>query len=195
MRKNAIPWLGILAGVALAVLLGLESAPEPALQRGALVERVLDVVERSHVRKVDGDELLYDGLDRMLRSLDRNSRYLSPDQVPAFEQDTEGYIVGIGVVVGPPPEGEEEAGGLPRITGVVQEGPAARAGLRTGERIVRAAGESLRDRSVSEATRLINGEDAVVVCELDLGLIREVRNVWQFYRDRRPEMYDEIVEL
>lgn len=32
-------------------------------------------------------------------------------------------------------------------------------------------------------------EDAVVVADLDLDLIREVRNVWQFYRDRRPETY------
>jgi beta-ureidopropionase len=35
--------------------------------------------------------------------------------------------------------------------------------------------------------------DAVVVSELDLDLIREVRNVWQFYRDRRPETYTSTV--
>ena len=35
--------------------------------------------------------------------------------------------------------------------------------------------------------------DAVVVADLDLELIREVRKVWQFYRDRRPETYVEIV--
>ena len=35
--------------------------------------------------------------------------------------------------------------------------------------------------------------DAVVVAGLDLELIREVRKVWQFYRDRRPETYVEIV--
>ena len=28
--------------------------------------------------------------------------------------------------------------------------------------------------------------------DLDLGLIREVRDGWQFYRDRRPDAYDEI---
>jgi len=28
-----------------------------------------------------------------------------------------------------------------------------------------------------------------VVADLDLDLIREVRNRWQFYRDRRPETY------
>ena len=26
--------------------------------------------------------------------------------------------------------------------------------------------------------------------DLDLDKIREVRNVWQFYRDRRPETYE-----
>ncbi|RME02468.1 MAG: acyltransferase [Planctomycetota bacterium] len=32
-------------------------------------------------------------------------------------------------------------------------------------------------------------EDDIVLAELDLEMIREVRNVWQFYRDRRPESY------
>jgi beta-ureidopropionase len=37
--------------------------------------------------------------------------------------------------------------------------------------------------------------DAVVVADLDLDEIEEVRQVWQFYRDRRPETYEEIAEL
>jgi beta-ureidopropionase len=32
-----------------------------------------------------------------------------------------------------------------------------------------------------------------VVADLDLNLIDEVRSTWQFYRDRRPDAYDEIV--
>lgn len=35
--------------------------------------------------------------------------------------------------------------------------------------------------------------DDVVIADLDFKLIREVRNTWQFYRDRRPEAYDSIV--
>ena len=33
----------------------------------------------------------------------------------------------------------------------------------------------------------------LVVADLDLEKIREVRNTWQFYRDRRPDLYGEIV--
>jgi beta-ureidopropionase len=36
--------------------------------------------------------------------------------------------------------------------------------------------------------------DDVVVADLDLDLIREVRNTWQFFRDRRPETYGPLVE-
>jgi beta-ureidopropionase len=37
-------------------------------------------------------------------------------------------------------------------------------------------------------------EDDIVVADLDLDMIREVRKVWQFFRDRRPETYGPITE-
>ena len=37
--------------------------------------------------------------------------------------------------------------------------------------------------------------DDIVIADLDLDLIREVRNTWQFFRDRRPETYGSIVQL
>jgi N-carbamoylputrescine amidase len=37
-------------------------------------------------------------------------------------------------------------------------------------------------------------EDALVVADLNLEMIREVRNTWQFFRDRRPETYDLLVQ-
>ena len=33
-----------------------------------------------------------------------------------------------------------------------------------------------------------------ISADLDLDKVREVRNTWQFYRDRRPEMYGEIAD-
>jgi N-carbamoylputrescine amidase len=36
-------------------------------------------------------------------------------------------------------------------------------------------------------------KEELIVRDLDLDLIREVRNTWQFYRDRRPETYGDIV--
>ena len=38
-------------------------------------------------------------------------------------------------------------------------------------------------------------KDEVVVADLDLDLIRTVRNTWQFIRDRRPETYGDMVRI
>ena len=38
-------------------------------------------------------------------------------------------------------------------------------------------------------------QDELIVADLDLGMIQQVRNTWQFYRDRRPETYGAITEI
>ncbi len=49
-----------------------------------------------------------------------------------------------------------------------------------------------RGQMITEASR---DKDEVVVADLDLDKIEEVRHVWQFFRDRRPETYDPITEV
>jgi N-carbamoylputrescine amidase len=46
-----------------------------------------------------------------------------------------------------------------------------------------------RGQMVAVASR---DKDELLIADLDLGMIQEVRNVWQFYRDRRPESYGPI---
>jgi beta-ureidopropionase len=38
-------------------------------------------------------------------------------------------------------------------------------------------------------------EDDLVIADLDLDQIEEVRRTWQFFRDRRPETYDDLCDL
>jgi N-carbamoylputrescine amidase len=40
-----------------------------------------------------------------------------------------------------------------------------------------------------------DSQDEVLVHDVDLDMNREVRNTWQFLRDRRPETYGELTEL
>jgi beta-ureidopropionase len=49
-----------------------------------------------------------------------------------------------------------------------------------------------RGKFLAEGTR---DQDQLITAELDLDKIREVRNVWQFFRDRRPETYTGLVRL
>jgi len=49
-----------------------------------------------------------------------------------------------------------------------------------------------RGQIISEASR---DKDELLVEDLNMEMIIEVRQVWQFYRDRRPETYDLLTEL
>jgi beta-ureidopropionase len=48
-----------------------------------------------------------------------------------------------------------------------------------------------RGQLIAEAPR---SGDAIVIADMDFDQIREVRNVWQFYRDRRPETYTDLTK-
>jgi len=51
---------------------------------------------------------------------------------------------------------------------------------------------SPRGKIIAQAGR---DKDELVVADLNLDDIREVRHVWQFFRDRRPEAYEELVRI
>jgi len=48
-----------------------------------------------------------------------------------------------------------------------------------------------RGQIIAQGTR---DTDSLVTAELDLDMIREVRNTWQFYRDRRPDSYGPLTQ-
>lgn len=49
-----------------------------------------------------------------------------------------------------------------------------------------------RGQTIAQASE---DKDELLVAEFDLDMIEEVRNTWQFFRDRRPETYAKLVEL
>ena len=49
-----------------------------------------------------------------------------------------------------------------------------------------------RGQIIAQAGR---SNDEVLITDLDLDQIAEVRKVWQFYRDRRPETYERIARV
>ena len=95
------------------------------------------------------------------------------------------------------------------LVGVSVEARAA--GARGRERVFRRRDQPRRLRAAVEHRRVLRAElllrsaravpragsrdkDELVTAELDLDKIREVRNMWQFYRDRRPETYSGLVQ-
>ncbi len=51
---------------------------------------------------------------------------------------------------------------------------------------------SPRGKILKQASR---GNDELLITDIDLDEVKEVRDLWQFYRDRRPETYSQITEI
>jgi carboxyl-terminal processing protease len=154
-----------------------------------LMGHALDTIDEIYYREIDRDELVDRGIAGAVASLrDQFSHYFDPRTYKRFEQVTNPSFSGIGVTVRP-----ERSGPL-AIESVIQGTPAARAGLRKGDRIVAVNGRSLAGRPSSASIALIKGEPGTKVA---LTIARDGRRTTQAVERARvtsPVVAGRIVE-
>ncbi|MFI4882178.1 MAG: S41 family peptidase, partial [Phycisphaerales bacterium JB064] len=122
------------------------------LGRFAQAAAVLEIIQDQYVRETDPDELSRAAISGMLNQLgDPNSVYVPPAIAEQFNRVVMGQdYVGIGVQV-------QRRDGLVTITSPMAGTPAARAGVRPGDRIVAVDGVDTRELDTDEVTGLIAG--------------------------------------
>ena len=97
--------------------------------------------------------------DAMVNAMgDRWSYYIPASELPSFLENSENAYVGIGVTV----QATEDNSGL-MVIAVQPGGPAEEAGVQVGDVIIQVDGESAQDRTVSEISAMIKGEEGTVV--------------------------------
>ncbi|MFL5821207.1 MAG: S41 family peptidase [Solirubrobacteraceae bacterium] len=121
------------------------------------LQAALDIIEHDYYRPVDRRKLLHDGLAGAVADLhDRFSRYLDPPTYRRFQADSTGRFSGVGMEVAGVKSGL-------RVSRVFSGSPAAKAGIRHGDEIVRVNGRSIAGRSISQTTALIRGRPGTFV--------------------------------
>lgn len=97
--------------------------------------------------------------DAMVNAMgDRWSYYIPAAELPSFLENSENAYVGIGVTVQP----TDDNSGL-MVIAVQPGGPAEEAGVQVGDVIIQVDGESAQDRTVTEISAMIKGEEGTVV--------------------------------
>lgn len=112
--------------------------------------RVLDLVERNYVTEVDSDELTIGAIEGMLKTLDPYSVYLSPERFKEFEEGTTGEFGGVGMEI-------TSKDGVLTVIAPIEGTPAAKAGIKPGDQIIKIEGASTRDMVVYDAVKLLRG--------------------------------------
>jgi carboxyl-terminal processing protease len=130
----------------------------------ALFTKVLEEVHRSYV---DTNEAGYDSLIRhamtgMLQDLDPYSQFMDKESYEDIKDDTAGHFSGVGLVV-------SMKDGLLTVVSPMEDAPAFRAGILSGDIIIEIDGKETREMSLSDAVKKMRGNAGA---EVKLKIVR-----------------------
>lgn len=141
LRSLAI--LGVFTGTAFlgGATVGARSsgATAPAASPYTVVGQLAHVlvqIENDYVDPVDRTKLLNGAIKGMVEGLDPHSSYMTAEDFEAFEGETEGHFGGVGIVV-------DLRGDQVTVIAPIEGSPAARAGVKSGDRILSIDGEDI----------------------------------------------------
>ena len=115
-----------------------------------LFSEVLEKIQNEYVEEVDQAETMDAAINGALQSLDPYSAYMNPEVFKESQQETSGEFGGLGIEV------TMEAGVVKVIT-PIDDTPAAKAGVKAGDYIVRINGEQVQGKTLMEAVNLMRG--------------------------------------
>ena len=122
----------------------------PVTQLRAFAE-VLERVRGAYIEEVDEKELLNAAIRGMLYELDPHSAYLTPDQFEDLQTTTTGEFGGLGLEV-------TMEDGFVKVVTPIDDSPAARAGIRAGDLILKIDDTFVKGLSLEEAVEKMRGE-------------------------------------
>lgn len=123
------------------------------------LEDLENLILTSFAGDADKTEIEDAAADAMVNAMgDRWSYYIPASELPSFLENSENAYVGIGVTV----QATDDNSGL-MVIAVQPGGPAEEAGVQVGDVIIQVDGESAQDRTVTEISAMIKGEEGTVV--------------------------------
>lgn len=111
---------------------------------------VLENIKKEYVDDVDQAEMMDSAINGLLQSLDPYSAYMSPEIFREMQTDTKGEFGGLGIEIG------MEAG-VVKVISPIDGTPAADAGIKAGDYIVKIGKEQVQGKSLIEAVKLMRG--------------------------------------
>ncbi len=142
---------------------GLSSLPMDELRT---FTEVFARIKSDYVEPVEDKKLLEDSIQGMLAGLDPHSAYLDAESFKDVRVETEGQFGGLGIEV-------TMENGFVKVVAPIEDTPAAAAGLKTGDLIIRLDDKAVKGMTLTDAVRLMRGKPG---SDIILTVVREGSN-------------------
>jgi carboxyl-terminal processing protease len=120
-------------------------------------------IKQDYVEPVSDKKLLEDAIRGMLSGLDPHSAYLASEEYKELQEGTTGQFGGLGIEVG-------MENGFVKVVSPIDDTPAQRAGLKSGDLIVRLDDKPVKGMTLADAVKTMRGEPGT---DIVLTVIRE----------------------
>jgi len=160
-----------------------KDSPYPSLE---LFSYVMEKVRKDYVdgQKVTYQDLVYGALKGMLNTLDPHSEFMEPEKYKELQNDTQGAFGGLGIVV-------SMKDNFVTVVAPMDDSPGFKAGILSGDRIIRIDGKSTEKMSLQDAVKTLRGEPGT---EIRLTVFRPTSNKVQEYTLTRSVINIDMVK-
>src|SRR5512139_1239415 len=185
LTRKLLVVLLLSAALSAALAASWLNGPRPAQAESSYSELqlftdVLSIVRRSYVEDIPVKDLVYGAIDGMLASLDPHSGFMPPEVYKEMKIDTRGEFGGLGVEITLKDD-------MLTVVAPIEDTPAFRAGLASGDRILKIGDQFTKGMEITEAVRLMRGAPG---SEVAITVMRE-----GFERPREFILKREIIKI
>lgn len=140
--------LGVFAGGGKVHRVGADI--NSAYEKLKILADVFGIVEKNYVESVKVTTLVNGAINGMLETLDPHSSFMSPDVFKEMQTETRGSFGGVGFEI-------TIRDKILTVVAPIEDTPAFRAGIQSGDQILRIDGKSTKDMNLMDAVKLMRG--------------------------------------
>lgn len=111
---------------------------------------VLDMVQKNYVEEVDSSVLIQGAINGMIKTLDPHSAFMNAELYKELEVETQGHFGGIGIEI-------TILKDVLTVVSPIEDTPAYKAGVQSGDQIIKIDGKSTKDITILEAVTKLRG--------------------------------------
>lgn len=155
VRQVSLIAAGAVAGILIS--LGITAVAQREVRSPLPVDElrqftdVFGAIKANYVETVEDKRLISEAISGMLSGLDPHSAYLDADAFRELQVGTQGEFGGLGIEVG-------QEDGFVKVVSPIEDTPAARAGIKSGDLIVKIDDKPTKGLTLNDAVKLMRGK-------------------------------------